>query len=122
MRVFGIDPGSERTGYGCVETDGRRHRLLVCGAISTSGAPSLAVRLAAIHGGLAALLREWRPTAIAVENLGAEATDELMEGVLDEAQRGGMITRDERRRAAEAVAKADQLLLTRADQLTRTRR
>ena len=34
MRVFGIDPGSERTGYGCVETDGRRHRLVICGAIS----------------------------------------------------------------------------------------
>ena len=28
VRVFGIDPGSERTGYGCVETDGRRHRLV----------------------------------------------------------------------------------------------
>ena len=26
MRIFGIDPGSERTGYGCVETDGSRHR------------------------------------------------------------------------------------------------
>ena len=26
MKVFGIDPGSERTGYGCVETDGRRVR------------------------------------------------------------------------------------------------
>lgn len=69
MRVFGIDPGSERTGYGCVETDGRRHRLLVCGAISTTGAPSLAARLVTIHAELAALLREWRPTAIAVENL-----------------------------------------------------
>ena len=28
VRVFGIDPGSERTGYGCVETDGSRHRLV----------------------------------------------------------------------------------------------
>ena len=34
MRVFGIDPGSERTGYGCVETDGRRHVLVTCGAIA----------------------------------------------------------------------------------------
>ena len=33
MRIFGIDPGSERTGYGCVETDGYRHRLVDCGAI-----------------------------------------------------------------------------------------
>ena len=28
MRVFGIDPGSQRTGYGCVDSDGRRHRLV----------------------------------------------------------------------------------------------
>lgn len=69
MRVFGIDPGSERTGYGCVETDGRRHRLLVCGAICTVGSSSLAARLATIHAGLSALLCEWRPEAIAVENL-----------------------------------------------------
>jgi crossover junction endodeoxyribonuclease RuvC len=69
VRVFGIDPGSERTGYGCVETDGRRHRLLVCGAISTAGASTLAARLAAIHAELSVLLREWRPTAIAVEDL-----------------------------------------------------
>ena len=28
VRIFGIDPGSLRTGYGCVETDGRRHHLV----------------------------------------------------------------------------------------------
>jgi crossover junction endodeoxyribonuclease RuvC len=69
VRVFGIDPGSVRTGYGCVETDGRRHRLVACGAITTTGAPTLAARLAAIHGELSALLRECRPTAVAIENL-----------------------------------------------------
>jgi crossover junction endodeoxyribonuclease RuvC len=69
VRVFGIDPGSVRTGYGCVETDGRRHRLVACGAITTTGAPTLAARLATIHGELSALLRECRPTAVAIENL-----------------------------------------------------
>lgn len=69
MRVFGIDPGSERTGYGCVESDGRRHRLVTCGAIATAGAPNLGARLALIHGGLTALLRECQPDAVAIENL-----------------------------------------------------
>ena len=69
MKVFGIDPGSERTGYGCVETDGRRHRLVTCGAISTAGAATLAARLATIHGRLAALLSECRPDVVAIENL-----------------------------------------------------
>ena len=31
MRIFGIDPGSVRTGYGCVERDGRGLRLVTCG-------------------------------------------------------------------------------------------
>ena len=39
MKVFGIDPGSDRTGFGCVETDGSRHRLILSGAIAT---PALA--------------------------------------------------------------------------------
>ena len=69
MRVFGIDPGSERTGYGCVDTDGRRHRLVTCGAISTAGAPTLAARLATIHGRLTALLAECRPDVVAIEDL-----------------------------------------------------
>ena len=34
MRIFGIDPGSVRTGYGCVDTDGTRHRLVICGALA----------------------------------------------------------------------------------------
>ena len=34
MRIFGIDPGSVRTGFGCVESDGSRHRLVRCGAIT----------------------------------------------------------------------------------------
>ncbi|MGE0361581.1 MAG: crossover junction endodeoxyribonuclease RuvC [Vicinamibacterales bacterium] len=69
MRVFGIDPGSERTGYGCVETDGRRHRLVVCGAISTAGSGDFADRLAAIHRALLGHLRDCRPAAVAIESL-----------------------------------------------------
>ena len=33
MIVLGVDPGSMRTGYGAVETDGRRHRLVEMGAL-----------------------------------------------------------------------------------------
>ena len=38
VRIFGIDPGSVRTGYGCVETDGTRHRLVTCGALAAPAA------------------------------------------------------------------------------------
>jgi crossover junction endodeoxyribonuclease RuvC len=69
VRIVGIDPGSERTGYGCVETDGRRHRLIVCGAISAPAGTGFAERLAAMHRGLAAMLASCRPDSVAIENL-----------------------------------------------------
>jgi crossover junction endodeoxyribonuclease RuvC len=69
VRVFGIDPGSERTGYGCVDTDGRRHRLVLCGAIATAGSADFAARLAAIHDALAGHLRDCRPTVVAIESV-----------------------------------------------------
>ena len=69
MRIFGIDPGSERTGYGCVETDGRCHQLIACGAITASAGDPFPQRLARIHRELAALLASHRPECVAVESL-----------------------------------------------------
>ncbi len=69
MRVFGIDPGSERTGYGCIDTDGRRHHLVSCGAISSPAHTSFPARLLVIHVELGRLLAECRPDAVAIENL-----------------------------------------------------
>jgi crossover junction endodeoxyribonuclease RuvC len=69
VRIFGIDPGSERTGYGCVETDGRRHNLVTCGAIGAPLSDSFPHRLARIHTELSALLASCRPDCVAIESL-----------------------------------------------------
>jgi hypothetical protein len=69
VRVFGIDPGSQRTGFGCVETDGRRHRLVTCGAISACAGDSFPRRLARIHRELCARLSECHPEYVVVESL-----------------------------------------------------
>jgi len=69
VRIFGIDPGSERTGYGCVETDGRRHHLVACGAIAAPHGDSFPNRLARIHAELSGLLVSFRPDCVAIENL-----------------------------------------------------
>jgi crossover junction endodeoxyribonuclease RuvC len=69
VKVFGIDPGSERTGYGCVESDGSRHRLVACGAIVTSPRLGFPAQLLRIHQGLAGLLAEHRPEAVALESV-----------------------------------------------------
>ena len=69
MRVFGIDPGSVRIGYGCVESDGTRHRLLTCGAIQTPVRAPLADKLFAIHEALTQQIAQARPDCVAVENV-----------------------------------------------------
>ena len=69
MIIFGIDPGSERTGYGCIASDGRRHRLLACGTISAPADTPFADRLHVIHSGLADLLAAHRPDCVAIENI-----------------------------------------------------
>jgi crossover junction endodeoxyribonuclease RuvC len=69
VKIFGIDPGSERTGYGCVVSDGRRHRLVTCGALTPPSGASLPDRLLVIHTGLADLLAEYRPDCVAIENI-----------------------------------------------------
>jgi crossover junction endodeoxyribonuclease RuvC len=69
VRIFGIDPGSNRTGYGCVETDGSRHRLIACGAITALPSDTFPERLVRIHRELGALLTRCRPDFVAIENL-----------------------------------------------------
>ena len=69
MRVFGIDPGSIRTGYGCVDTDGCRHHLVVCGAIQAGGNGPFPDRLAVIYRELSIFLRDCKPDCVAIESL-----------------------------------------------------
>jgi crossover junction endodeoxyribonuclease RuvC len=56
VKIFGIDPGSERTGYGCVDTDGRRHRIVTFGAIAAPPRATFPDKLLVIHRRLSELL------------------------------------------------------------------
>ncbi len=69
MRVLGIDCGCERTGFGVVDTDGRTHRFVTAGVIRTSSREPLALRLARIHEGLRQTLADYRPEAVAIEEV-----------------------------------------------------
>ncbi len=68
MIVLGVDPGSQRTGYGAIEGDGRRHRLLTKGAISPASRAPLPDRLRVVHQGIAQLIQTLRPDLLAVED------------------------------------------------------
>ena len=69
MRVLGIDCGSERTGYGVIESDGSRHRMLAAGVIRTFPRQPFPERLLEIAKGLRALIRTHLPEAAAVEEV-----------------------------------------------------
>jgi crossover junction endodeoxyribonuclease RuvC len=69
VKVFGIDPGSERTGYGCVDSDGHRHRLVRCGAITAGAGAAFSDRLGTIYRALVHELAACRPDCVAIENV-----------------------------------------------------
>jgi crossover junction endodeoxyribonuclease RuvC len=69
VRILGIDCGTERTGYGIVLTDGRRHELIAQGVITTRVKDPLASRLTQIAAGLRQVIAEFTPAAAAVEQV-----------------------------------------------------
>ena len=73
MRVFGIDCGTECTGYGIVECDhdGREPLLawLGAGGIRLNKKDSTAQRLATVYGELTALLALHEPDIVAIEEV-----------------------------------------------------
>ena len=69
MRILGIDCGTERTGYGVIESDGRSYRLIVAGVVSTSTRTEFSLRLLAIAGGLRNVIHTYSPDCAAVEEV-----------------------------------------------------
>ncbi len=68
IRILGIDPGSRITGYGIIDSDGRRSVHVASGCLRT-GDGGLPERLAAIFAGIQSLMAEHRPAAVAVERV-----------------------------------------------------
>jgi crossover junction endodeoxyribonuclease RuvC len=69
MRILGIDCGTERTGYGLIESDGRLHRMIAAGSIHTSPKQPLETRLLAIARGLREVIHAHLPESAAVEEV-----------------------------------------------------
>ncbi len=69
MRICGVDPGLQITGYGVVEVSPDGTRVIDAGIIRTDGRANLNVQLGQIHGDLCAVLDEHRPDVLAVENV-----------------------------------------------------
>ena len=69
MRVLGVDCGSQRTGYGVIDSDGRDHRMVAAGVIRTNTKWPFEKRLLEIAKGLRGLIRDYAPELAAVEEV-----------------------------------------------------
>jgi crossover junction endodeoxyribonuclease RuvC len=67
VRVLGIDPGSETTGWGVVEGDSRSYRLVEFGVVKLSTSASFSSRLLKICRGLEEVIARLKPDACAIE-------------------------------------------------------
>ncbi len=69
MRVLGIDCGSQRTGYGIVDSDGVSYCLVKCGAIRLSPRSPLPERLLKIQKELEDIIGAFKPQVAAIEDV-----------------------------------------------------
>jgi crossover junction endodeoxyribonuclease RuvC len=68
MRVLGIDPGSDTTGWGVLEGDSRRYHLLEYGAIKCPVGQRFSKRLLDIANGIEEVITRFQPQACAIED------------------------------------------------------
>ena len=69
IRILGIDPGLQRTGFGVIEASGPRLRYVASGTISTTEVPrgNLPARLKLIFEGVQEVMRHYAPHCASVE-------------------------------------------------------
>lgn len=67
MRIIGLDPGLQRTGWGVIEAVGSRLVPVANGVVTSNAADELSLRLRHIFEGVQAVLATHGPDAAAVE-------------------------------------------------------
>lgn len=69
MLVLGIDPGTAICGFGVIHMEGSRLKALKYGAVQTPAGTAVTDRLQAIYAGLDAIIKEYKPDLVGVEQL-----------------------------------------------------
>jgi crossover junction endodeoxyribonuclease RuvC len=67
VRVLGIDPGSETTGWGVIEGEARRYHLIEYGTIKAPPRDRFSSRLLKISDGIEAIIERLKPDVCSVE-------------------------------------------------------
>ena len=69
MTILGIDPGLATLGYGVIEAEGDRRRLIQFGTLNTAAGQPMPQRLRAIFQGMNQLMDIYAPDDVAFEEL-----------------------------------------------------
>jgi crossover junction endodeoxyribonuclease RuvC len=69
LRILGIDPGLNLTGYAVLEAQPSGPKVIEAGVVRGKTKDSLAARLAEVHDGVAEVIAALRPSAMALEQL-----------------------------------------------------
>ncbi len=69
MKILGIDPGLHITGYGLIETNGTKIKLLEAGTVEPNKKHLFQDRLNVIYKNLDALMAEYKPDVMVLEKL-----------------------------------------------------
>lgn len=67
MRIIGIDPGLQRTGWGVLDARDNRLSFVAEGCLTTDARADLAQRLVQLYDALTGVIDTWAPDAAAVE-------------------------------------------------------
>jgi crossover junction endodeoxyribonuclease RuvC len=69
MRILGIDPGLQNTGFGVIEKTGEKLVYVASGTIKTGAGGELPARLKIILDGLAEVIQTYLPEQVAIEKV-----------------------------------------------------
>jgi len=69
MIIIGIDPGLALMGYGVIQYEKDKSKLLECGTLVTEAGTALPLRLSRLHSGVRNLIGQYQPDCVAFEEL-----------------------------------------------------
>lgn len=67
MRILGVDPGSETTGWGVIDVVGRRAALVAYGTVRAAVRERFSLRLLTISNGIEEVIKKYEPQACSIE-------------------------------------------------------
>jgi crossover junction endodeoxyribonuclease RuvC len=67
MKVLGIDPGSETLGWGVVEGENLKYKLVDFGTVKSSPREKFSKRLLKVYQGVSAVIEKFQPDVLSIE-------------------------------------------------------